>query len=561
MDQRYALIVTPYTEFSDILCECLQRDIGIEVKIASTALTAQHLILRIPKLNYIFLDLELGTEMVLILGGLFREQFPEHQLIIISRQDPPAELETLQPWKLLQKPFRPKELFTLLGHHEAGMYENEDYIDIKLKSTESGVETLWGDIKALSAILKSSAVNSLNVQEAILISNENILAHSGNFPPDAVEEFSDIIRSTQSGQIESEVIKPIRLKSTNTNHLLLITLLVSGIKLALAFDSDTPFNQIRAETRQIALVLKDPRHSLPQAPALPEKIGSTGQTYPTPTAISDINTTDLAPTNTPRQRKNPATQRKLWKVENRPASISTYINQDNKQNNFDLPQVKLKPPATSRLSPEKQDKRIRSIREPGISSPSGQSTAKVHARGQTTTSVPMVSSEKIDHVMYSLSSDEPDFHGLYYACLLVPRFKSDRLVGDLASLLMSALPSMFLTFGWRLENVNVNDSYLQWLTNIPPTVAPSKHIKTIRVQTSTLIFRNFSFLTRNSSVRDFWAPGYLLGSGRQLLPSGEIEEFIHLNRSQYYGEIATKEIVGESSRAGRRSGGRQGISD
>lgn len=560
MDSRYALIVTPYTEFSDILCECLQRDLGIEVKIASTALTAQHLILRIPKLNFIFLDLELGTEMVLVLGGLFREQFPQHQLIIISRQDPPVELETLQPWKLLQKPFRPKELFSILGQHGARMDEVEDYIDVKLVNNESGIETLYGDIKALSAILKSSALNSSNVQEAILISNEDILTHSGKFSPDAVEEFSNIIKSTQTDQIESEIIKPVRLKSTNANHLLLITLLVSGVKLAVAFDSDTPFNQVRAETRQIASVLKDAHHSLTQAPALQEKNRSTEHRYPSSTAISVVDTPEIAPTKSPRQRKCTATERKLWKGENRPASISTTSSLDIRQYSINLPHG-MHLPAASKLIPEKKDGRNRPVPNPDLSGVPDHAPAKLHTSGQTTTHVQMVSSIKIDPLIYSLSSMDSTYHGLYYACLVVPRFKADRLVGDLASFLMNSLPNMFLTFGWRLEKIDLQDSYLQWLTEIPPTIAPAKHIKTVRLQTSTLIFQNFSYLTRNASVRDFWAPGYLLGSGKRLLPADEIGEFIHLNRSQYYGEISTKEVVGGPSQARRQSGGQQVVTD
>jgi REP element-mobilizing transposase RayT len=125
---------------------------------------------------------------------------------------------------------------------------------------------------------------------------------------------------------------------------------------------------------------------------------------------------------------------------------------------------------------------------------------------------------------------------VYYACLLVPRIRTHVLDGDCANYLRGELPNVFQAYGWRLEELIIDHSYLQWVVRIPPTIAPAAHIKVIRRQSSQMILTNFARFNRNEFLRDFWSPGYLLGGGRRLIPAAEIAEFIRINRKQYYSE-------------------------
>jgi len=118
----------------------------------------------------------------------------------------------------------------------------------------------------------------------------------------------------------------------------------------------------------------------------------------------------------------------------------------------------------------------------------------------------------------------------------VPRIRTHVLDGDCASYLKGELPNVFLAYGWRLEELVVAPSYMQWLVRIPPTIAPAAHIKKIRMQSSQIILTNFARFNRNEFLRDFWSPGYLLGGGRRLFPVADIAEFIRMNDKQYYPE-------------------------
>ena len=119
------------------------------------------------------------------------------------------------------------------------------------------------------------------------------------------------------------------------------------------------------------------------------------------------------------------------------------------------------------------------------------------------------------------------------ACI-VPRINTHLLDGDCANYLKAELPKIFMAYGWRLEELIINQSYLQWVVRIPPTIAPAAHIKVIRRETSQMILANFARFSRNEFLREFWSPGYLLGGGRSLIPESEIDEFIKLNHRQYY---------------------------
>jgi hypothetical protein len=128
-------------------------------------------------------------------------------------------------------------------------------------------------------------------------------------------------------------------------------------------------------------------------------------------------------------------------------------------------------------------------------------------------------------------------HGLsqlYYSCLLIPRFRSQLISCDLAKLLAEEMESIFLANGWRLESLIIDKHFMMWITLIPPTVAPTYHIKTIRMESSKLILQNFIKLSRDGIVNDFWAPGYFLESGNQRISDRDIEGFIQANRQQYY---------------------------
>lgn len=136
---------------------------------------------------------------------------------------------------------------------------------------------------------------------------------------------------------------------------------------------------------------------------------------------------------------------------------------------------------------------------------------------------------------------EPTTAGLYhltYACLLVPRFSSHYLTGDLADHLGDWLPNICIAFGWRLEYLAVRPEYLQWVVNVQPNTSPGYLMRIMRQQTSEKIFSDFNRFKKENPSGDFWAPGYLIMGGTQPHPPQLVRDYIRQTRQRQGQEAA-----------------------
>jgi REP element-mobilizing transposase RayT len=130
---------------------------------------------------------------------------------------------------------------------------------------------------------------------------------------------------------------------------------------------------------------------------------------------------------------------------------------------------------------------------------------------------------------------EPITAGLYnltYACLLIPRFTSHYLTGDVSDRLSEWLPQICIAFGWRLEYLAVRPEYVQWVLNVPPATSPGYLMRIMRQQTSEKIFAEFPRMTNENPSGDFWAPGYLIMGGTQPHPPQLVKDYIKQTRTR-----------------------------
>jgi REP element-mobilizing transposase RayT len=126
----------------------------------------------------------------------------------------------------------------------------------------------------------------------------------------------------------------------------------------------------------------------------------------------------------------------------------------------------------------------------------------------------------------------PGLYNLTYACLLVPRFSSHYLTGDISDRISEWLPQICIAFGWRLEYLAVRPEYLQWVVNVPPATSPGYLMRIMRQQTSEKIFLEFSRLKKENPSGDFWAPGYLIMGGTQPHPPQLVKDYIKQTRTR-----------------------------
>jgi REP element-mobilizing transposase RayT len=135
----------------------------------------------------------------------------------------------------------------------------------------------------------------------------------------------------------------------------------------------------------------------------------------------------------------------------------------------------------------------------------------------------------------------PGLYNLTYACLLVPRFSTHYLTGDMADKVSEWLPQICIAFGWRLEYMAVRPEYVQWVLNVPPATSPGYLMRIIRQQTSEKIFTEFPRMKKENPSGDFWAPGYLIMGGTQPHPPQLVKDYIKQTRTrQGYSQPARR---------------------
>ncbi len=126
----------------------------------------------------------------------------------------------------------------------------------------------------------------------------------------------------------------------------------------------------------------------------------------------------------------------------------------------------------------------------------------------------------------------PESYNLSYTCLLIPRFPSHQLRGDLADYLHQWLPQICISYSWSLEFIIVHPDYFQWAICVPPSTPRGLFMQQIRDDTSEMIFSTFGHIRMENLSNDFWALGNLVVLGTRPHPEEMISQYIRLKRIQ-----------------------------
>jgi hypothetical protein len=234
--------------------------------------------------------------------------------------------------------------------------------------------------------------------------------------------------------------------------------------LALAFDTETPFSKIRAQTVKLARALASPPNSVIELQT--QDLNKSGQVAPDATTISNFNAGPL---------------------------IS------------ELPQPD--PDSVMDIQSTRSENRIGSSKFPKNLNP-----INIASQTNSHSDLAQKSRKQAGKSLFTQRSEEPlkvedlrpispAMHYVNFACLLLPRFPEHHLIGELASSLAKWLGQLCLSYGWRLEHQSIRPGYLLWIANVSPSTSPNFHITVIRKQTSQRVFSVSHF--KHESLRIF----------------------------------------------------------
>jgi len=481
-----------------------------------------------------FLDMDLGYRAVVEIGQALRMLKPDIDFIVFSREEIAPRLDELRPWMLSRKPYYLPELLNMLN-------ESLNSSSKSARSSRQGVQTHdpafpWlGDANKAAQHLTRLTLES-SAQAALITRVDSLWAYAGQLSQGAAKELAVTVTRHWDGQKGSDLLRFVRLEATKAEHMLYATRLADDVVLALVFDAETPFSTIRTQAGQLVNRLST---QAPEVAEPPVSQKAPPATYDVPTehledesspeldipSIADILSDVPPPRPEPRsmaedeeqedyvQRPSPSRSRQYSHESSPAVRVDDLLvsNQDQEETvehvveDFDATV-----PSKSQRRPETP------IRRP--------------MPGELDETRPHSITEVAGRVM--LEPISPGLYNLTYACLLVPRFSSHYLTGDLADRVAEWLPQICIAFGWRLEYLAVRPEYVQWVLNVPPATSPGYLMRIVRQQTSEKIFAEFSKMRKENPSGDFWAPGYLIMGGSQPHPPQLVKDYIKQTRTR-----------------------------
>ncbi|MBK6794607.1 MAG: transposase [Anaerolineales bacterium] len=525
------MLVTPSSSLGDSVRRALEDTKFYRVHVVNNKATA------IVKANEVgvpiaMLDLALGDEWVLEIGTALRTIRSSINLILLCEETgSPPSFDALRPWIMVRKPFRTSDFMNAISQPQPKPSASSPAP--ASSNTIQFMPWLSDPNKAAQHLTRLTLESS--AQAALITKKSDLWAYAGGLSQNAAKEVAQTVTRNWDGQKGSDLLRFIRLESTKAEHMLYATRLTSDSVLALVFDAETPFSTIRSQAGQLLNEFGNDRsESRNQAPAYTSDMedGDDLNIPPIANILADIPTPNPEPLTThdfnlPRKQQetfDPNQTRVSDSLSNaavfsrEPAPAAARIKaqhpaaqvKQSPPSNTAFDEVEVTAPSIPKARPETPVSKPR----PGENDSTRESPSTEAAR--------KLNSEPISAGLYHLT----------YACLLVPRFSSHYLTGDLSDQLSDWLPNICVAFGWRLEFLAVRPEYLQWVVNVQPNTSPGHLMRIMRQQTSEKIFAEFPRMKRENPSGDFWAPGYLIMGGSQPHPPQLVRDYIRQTRQR-----------------------------
>jgi len=526
------LFVTPSKELGETVRRALEDTNFYRVHVVNNKAAA---VVRADEvgLPLAMLDYALGNEWVRDVGIALRTVSAGINLIILCNdQDVPPPFDDLRPWILVRKPFRMAEFMNAISQPQPKPSVSPQ--PPQQPSTATLMPWLSDANKAAQHLTRLTLESS--AQAALITRRNDLWAYAGGLSQNAAKEVAQTVTRNWDGQKGSDLLRFIRLESTKAEHMLYATRLTSETVLALVFDAETPFSTIRSQASQLVTDFSTDRPDIKPAESqrtgLREPVEETDVNIPPiSNIISDIPAPNPEPPST-HDFKLPAEKKQFDPNQTRISESFSNASVFSRDPSPAIPRNQLPPVSPVREQEQSEapsifgevdvtaPSRIKQRPETPIARPHGETD--VTREGPTTEAAKKLVVEPITAGMYHLT----------YACLLVPRFTSHYITGDLSEQVSEWLPNICIAFGWRLEYLAVRPEYLQWVVNVQPSTSPGYLMRIIRQQTSEKIFSEFPRMKKENPSGDFWAPGYLIMGGSQPHPPQLVRDYIRQTRTR-----------------------------
>lgn len=466
------------------------------------------------------LDLALGEDAVDEIGRALRTISESINLVIIcdDKKNPPV-FDSLRPWILVRKPFDMSDFLTAISKpHSAPS-----------PATSESKTHPWLNNDVTKAAQHLTRLTLESSSQAALITRKNDLwAYAGGLSQSAAKEVAQTVTRNWDGQKGADLLRFIRLESTKAEHMLYATRLATDVVLALVFDAETPFSTIRSQASQLVSNLDNDRGNT-QPYKVAEAETEAEEDIP---QISNILKSVPSPNPHTASKREPQPSQPRETFDPNQTRISVPLSNATAYNRNSPPSIQQAAiPIPAQRMETQSDVSFDGIDVTAPARPKQRPetpVARPYSENDVTRESPTTEAARKLVV-------EPTTAGLYhltYACLLVPRFSSHFIAGDLSERMDEWLPNVCVAFGWRLEYLAIRPEYLQWVVNVQPNTSPGYLMRIMRQQISEKIFHEFPRFKKENPSGDFWAPGYLIMGGTQPHPPQLVRDYIRQTRQR-----------------------------
>jgi REP element-mobilizing transposase RayT/CheY-like chemotaxis protein len=469
-----------------------------------------------------FLDTSLAETDLLKIGSQLRQVNPQIIFVVISEAGWHSALEELFPRDYLSKPFYAPDLREMMENYFPPSAIPEP---ISHKKGDANTDLPWlSDVNRAAQHLTRLTLES-SAQAAMITRTDQLWAYAGQLPQEAAHELAATLSRYWDHDEENDLVRFVRLASTDAEHMLYATRLAEGMVLALVFDAETPFSTIRTQASQLV-------HSLSTSPSdetSDEDLADSEQD-PTPGAGHHPG----APARNPRLDLPVGSGYDFGSSEQAPRKN---FNAAIPVQDVGTPQLSHQPSPAARfrmLVDTDQSEPLTAPPEETLQSQEVTRKIKIRKSEPAPETIEETPQNPVPEVARKIVLEpvNPAVYNLDYACLLLPRFPQHHMTGDLLNKLGEWVPHICIAFAWRLEYISIRPEHLQWIVNVPPATSPAYLMRILRQHTSERIFAEFPRFKKENPSGDFWAPGYLIMGGSQPPPVQLIKDFITQTRQR-----------------------------
>jgi REP element-mobilizing transposase RayT len=461
------------------------------------------------------------TSLPALIAAL-RSTAPEMKIALIIPGRDPRRFDSAPADAFLTMPFQSADLLDLLDLIRGQNTKKEEsrarlIHDPPIPTNPPSSGSSWlEDASRAAQYLTRLSLESGSLA-ALILKNGELWAYAGSLLEAGANELAQAIARDWASNGGIDMARFVRLPSSNEDYMVYATNLADQKVLAVIYDAETPFSKIRSETGKLAKALVTaPQVEVEQNPIRPSEwcLEYQGEVPPEPDERLEQALASLPPLFDDAEVPPPT-------VQTRGEEETIEVQKDRK---LEVPGL-----TTDFVLPEISSDRIEPI--PGFEAvgPGEPVPISSQVRNSESGRTPFPGQQPVSQL------PEPAwtaFSDLVLACVIIPRLPKHRLVGDMAASLQRWLGEICLSYGWRLEGLQIQTDALVWTVKVAPSTSPIQHIRTIRQLTSKYIYEDFPRIGRENPSGDFWAPGYLVTSSPRLPTIQVVQAFIQQTRQR-----------------------------